>query len=306
MLVKGDNRAHAGNLGYEDSPSSVYKWDDAIPNYDGPAAGDGIVIWDGAKLLGASVIDKIKNSKGEKIRHRCPKCKTTDIKKRRKKTPLYRCDNERCGHVFNSPDEEPVSVRVYQTTHGTGWIDLEEQLTGQELRDLCERKKSQHSIRRLSWEKFLNSIGDSEKRSLERSSEFTESRLTGGHTIARTRVRLGQADFRRNLLKKFGENCALTGPAPRQAIDAAHLYSYAKEQQHVVGGGMLLRKDLHRLFDLGLIAINPATLKIDLAPEIRRIAQYRHLHGAKLAISLPAQGRKWIKEHWQEHRGPFR
>ena len=44
MIAKGDDRQHAGNLGYDDQPSSKYSWDNTVANYDGPEPGDGIVI----------------------------------------------------------------------------------------------------------------------------------------------------------------------------------------------------------------------------------------------------------------------
>ena len=83
MIAKGGNRQHAGNLGYDDQPSSKYSWDSTVANYNNPEPGDGIVIWDGKVLLGASVIAIIRHGETTKIRLRCPKCQKTNIKERR-------------------------------------------------------------------------------------------------------------------------------------------------------------------------------------------------------------------------------
>lgn len=72
------------------------------------------------------------------------------------------------------------------------------------------------------------------------------------------RVRVGQAEFRLRLLARYGNVCAFSGPSPTAALEAAHLYSYAAEGRHHDDGGFLLRRDLHRLFDLGLLAVEPA------------------------------------------------
>ena len=80
MIAKGERRQHGGNLGYEDLPSSSYSWDNTVANFASPVPGEGIVIWDGDTLLGASVIEKIIEGENEKVRHRCPECKKTKIK----------------------------------------------------------------------------------------------------------------------------------------------------------------------------------------------------------------------------------
>lgn len=302
MLAKADRRQHAGNLGYEDHPSFSYSWDDTVAHYDDPRPGDAIVIWDGATLIGASVVEKIIEGESEKTRLRCPECNTTSFKERQNKSPRYRCHEQKCKHEFDDPIKQVIRVRTYQTSHGAGWFDLAGRLDGAALRLLCKQPKSQQSLRPFHWIDFLESIGGAEKQNLESAITATGSSLTGGHAITKTRVRRGQAAFRRKLLNKFGSICAFTGLAPEQAIDAAHLYSYSHLGKHYDGGGILLRKDLHRLFDLGLIAIDPKSLILDLAPDIRDYSQYSNLHGASLTMNLPKRERKWVLIHWLEHR----
>ncbi len=58
-----------------------------------------------------------------------------------------------------------------------------------------------------------------------------------------------------------------------------------------------------RLFDLGLIAVVPAKQTLDLAPSIREYSQYSSLQGSRLTVLISRRELKWLKRHWDEHRG---
>ncbi len=68
--------------------------------------------------------------------------------------------------------------------------------------------------------------------------------------------RRGQAGFRRTLLDAYGRRCAITGYDAEDALEAAHITPYRGPVTHHPSNGLLLRADLHTLFDLGLIAID--------------------------------------------------
>lgn len=127
--------------------------------------------------------------------------------------------------------------------------------------------------------------------------------IAEGHKIRTARVRNGQAAFRARLLEQFGEVCAFLGRTPAAALEAAHLYSYAGTGKHYTHGGLLLRRDVHRLFDLGQIAIEPESQTLDIAPGIRTYPDYGKLHGQRVAVPLTKAHQKWIIEHWAIHRG---
>ncbi|MFD8035554.1 HNH endonuclease [Streptomyces sp. NPDC059717] len=129
-----------------------------------------------------------------------------------------------------------------------------------------------------------------------------QRQLAGGHRTAMVRVRVGQSAFRKRLLEEQGEVCAFTGPAPAAALEAAHLYSYAANGQHYPEGGLLLRRDLHRLFDLGLIALNPQQGTLDVAPELAGFADYARLHGQPVVVPLGRGQQNWLSSHWDLHR----
>ncbi|MGC5387267.1 HNH endonuclease signature motif containing protein [Micromonospora chalcea] len=85
-------------------------------------------------------------------------------------------------------------------------------------------------------------------------------------------------------------------------MEAAHLYSYAAVGQHHDDGGFLLRRDVHRLFDQGDIAVDPRTLTVSLRDELLRYPSYAPLHGQPLATKLERGQVAWIEKHWRQHR----
>jgi hypothetical protein len=97
----------------------------------------------------------------------------------------------------------------------------------------------------------------------------------------------------------------MTGPTPPAALEAAHLYSYAEVGEHHDHGGLLLRRDLHNLFDTGLLAVDPGALTVDVDPEIQIFPSYAELNGRPLGVTVTARQRQWLGAHWQQHRvGP--
>lgn len=69
--------------------------------------------------------------------------------------------------------------------------------------------------------------------------------------------RPGQSDFRRALISRDGV-CALTGFSVLHSLEAAHVMPVRADGLDTVSNGILLRADLHKLFDANLLAINPA------------------------------------------------
>jgi hypothetical protein len=121
-----------------------------------------------------------------------------------------------------------------------------------------------------------------------------------GHALVR--VRRGQQQFREQLLGAQGTVCAFTGEAPARVLEAGHLYSYAQIGTHFEHGGLMLRRDVHRLFDDGLLAVEPTALRIDVAPSLAAYPQYARLDHEPLKLRLRDPQVEWLAKHWDEHR----
>lgn len=63
-------------------------------------------------------------------------------------------------------------------------------------------------------------------------------------------------------------HCAISGREVQDVLEAAHIMPYKGTDTNKLGNGVLLRADVHTLFDLGLIAIDGATLRIAISPKL--------------------------------------
>lgn len=103
---------------------------------------------------------------------------------------------------------------------------------------------------------------------------------------AQIKRRQGQPAFRRRLLAAYGGRCAVTGCPIEALLEAAHIVPYRGEETNVVQNGLLLRADIHTLFDLGLIAVaDDGRL---LVHDRLDATEYAALRGAPLRSTLDA------------------
>jgi hypothetical protein len=96
-------------------------------------------------------------------------------------------------------------------------------------------------------------------------------------------LRRGQAKFRNALLVAYEGRCAVTGSDCEAVLEAAHIMPVAAGGADTVNNGVLLRADIHTLFDLGLLAIDVSSWTTILSPDIRHGA-YAELHGAAFRV----------------------
>jgi putative restriction endonuclease len=71
------------------------------------------------------------------------------------------------------------------------------------------------------------------------------------------RPRLGQGTFRVLITDTYQRRCAVSGEKALPALEAAHIRSVAYGGMHRVDNGLLLRSDIHRLFDRGYVTVTP-------------------------------------------------
>lgn len=108
----------------------------------------------------------------------------------------------------------------------------------------------------------------------QESKESPESFDPASQADARDKVlreivqRRGQRIFRTKLLRIYGGRCAITACTIEAILEAAHVTPYLGPDTNKAGNGMLLRADIHTLWDLGLIAINPESMKLWVSPNL--------------------------------------
>ncbi|MGA9370519.1 MAG: HNH endonuclease [Solirubrobacterales bacterium] len=93
-----------------------------------------------------------------------------------------------------------------------------------------------------------------------------ESRRGAPQTI---RPRLGQASFRLAVLEAYDKRCAVTGERSLPVVEASHIRPFAAGGPHEVSNGLPLRRDIHRLFDLGFVTVR-SDLTFTVSGSLRR------------------------------------
>jgi hypothetical protein len=109
-----------------------------------------------------------------------------------------------------------------------------------------------------------------------------------------------QPIFRHEMISAYKGTCAISGCKTIECLEAAHVDQYAISLNDQPENGLLLRADLHRLFDAGLITLewSKAATIVQVHHSISDKA-YRALHGAPLL--QPAHGRRPAKEFIERH-----
>lgn len=84
-----------------------------------------------------------------------------------------------------------------------------------------------------------------------------------------TLPRLGQGLFRVLVTDTYESRCAVSGERTLPVLEAAHIKPYSLVQRHEISNGLLLRSDLHRLFDEGYMTLNPPDRRILVSKRIK-------------------------------------
>ncbi len=100
--------------------------------------------------------------------------------------------------------------------------------------------------------------------------------------------RRGQHPFRRSLLKAYKGSCCITGCKIEEILEAAHIYPYKGEKSNAVANGLLLRADLHTLFDLKHLSVDPKTYQVHLSAKLIG-TEYQVYEGNKLLLPEQAE-----------------
>jgi hypothetical protein len=96
-------------------------------------------------------------------------------------------------------------------------------------------------------------------------------------------ARQGQDRFRLALLEAYDYRCAITDFDAVETLEAAHIYPYRGPATNRVTNGLLLRADVHILYDRGAISVHETTHQVLLKPHLV-VTRYRDLPGRQLRL----------------------
>lgn len=298
LLSFGEERDFQGNDGYADVPDAFYVYDSTVQNSNEVAQGDLVVVRGKKIALGAATIEAIDVEPGlTKERLTCPECGLTDFKARKRLAPRYLCLRASCRTTFDNPVSVDIPITRYTARYERTWRALDGAITVDLLRTAAENRSNQQSIRPLDVSK-VEAMLTRLLVNLPAPAPGPPPPIVGGHRSALVRVRNGQKQYREQLLQKHGLVCAVTGPCPAEALDAAHLVAFSTHGRHDVDEGLLLRSDIHKLFDRGLVAVHPTTLTVYVSSTIRDYPAYKDLHGRPL-LAVPPPKRSALRAHFR-------
>lgn len=295
LKSKGESSAFGGNLGYADKVNSVYVYDTNVKNHDKVKADDFVVIVNKAYILGFARINAVKIRKSvSKIRYRCPICNTQEHYRRAGITPAYKCRNK---HEFDTPVEQNILVDEYSAHYGNSFISAPPKTDVKILRDYFIRWNLYYSIQPAEIEFFKDNFRQIYNNlKLNKPTSFTpkpvflipelspykpDSADTRVYKLRKIPSREGQQRFKELLLGIYGSTCMLTACDIQETIEASHICPYRGKKDHHPANGLLLRKDLHSLFDADLFGIHPETLKIHLHSSLQN-SYYKKYEGKSI------------------------
>jgi putative restriction endonuclease len=118
--------------------------------------------------------------------------------------------------------------------------------------------------------------------------------------------RLGQGAFRVLVTDIYNRRCAVTRERTLPALEAAHIRPYGDGGEHEARNGLLLRRDIHSLFDAGYVTVTP-DLRFEVSRRIKEEFEngrhYYELHGNPIFAPADALRRadpdalRWHNEH---------
>ena len=114
---------------------------------------------------------------------------------------------------------------------------------------------------------------------------------------------LGHGAFRVLVTDAYRRRCAVTGERTLPVLDAAHIKPYSESGPHRLDNGLLLRTDVHTLFDAGYLTVTP-DLRVRVSRRIREKFEngggYYALEGRELtvpALPSPSPNREYLEWH---------
>jgi hypothetical protein len=295
-----DDTVSAG-VRYKDELGVKYAYDSTVANHKALKVGDLLVIRDSVLIYGHGIIEEVLRDSDRKIMELCPSCRASGPSARVRMLPKYRCPD--CKEEFSEPLFEEREVQRSEARYGSTWAPLATPVPRALLDPVYVGADRQNAIRALNVAAAVTLL--EMHTSLDGLADLRDFGYTGGgnpsggHVLAQGRRRLGQREFKKMLVERFGSACAVTGPQPLAILDAAHLYRFAKAPEHHLDGGLLLRADIHRLFDAFMLVVDTADWTVRLSPALLGYAGLADLEGLELQMAIDRRPRR---EFLDDHR----
>jgi len=282
LSIEG-RRQYGGNTGYADVPGQIYRFDSLVANARHVATGDVVVFRDRSGGTGFAKVESISAKEGSKQILRCPECNAAQIKERTTIRPRFRCKRK---HEFDTPLREDRNCTEYEARFGNTFVPADPPIPVNLLRGACQRFNGQLSIQRISLGILAPFVSNAAPKAISLlglgdwdllaadawNDEQTERAFVPSGQDAREsvfrqiRARRGQKQFRDALLERYGPRCLISECDLVDVLEAAHNHPYRSKSDNDPANGLILRCDLHTLFDVDLLGVEPKSLVIRVDP----------------------------------------
>lgn len=138
----------------------------------------------------------------------------------------------------------------------------------------------------------------------EDALKLTRDEVVSGYRRGMVNQRIGQGSFRVLITDAYQRRCAITGERTLPVLQAAHIKSFSEGGPNAISNGILLRSDLHTLYDRGYLAIDE-DYRVDVSKRLHEDFDngqaYYALKGCRLAVLPERQQQRPLKEYLQWH-----
>jgi hypothetical protein len=295
-------------------PTAGYSFGDHTPHHRQVSVDDIFFLRSQTHLLAIARVQRIEAGSADKDVQRCPTCGTGQLGFRSTRTNSYRC---LYGHEFSQPAASRRTGTAYTAHFGLDYIELSARIEAPELRPFELTNSRQLALRPCDLEGLMRYIVRRDRnaevmlktwltaRSLKLADEDADLSEQSDvldereHRHLGIRLRRGRKIFRDELIRRYGARCMISGCTIAALIEAAYIQPESVPKFNNPTNGLLLRSDLHTLFDLYLLAIDPARLTAAFHPDLVA-GEYKEYEGAQLRVSSGrGPNRRALAIRWQ-------
>lgn len=280
-------------------PTAGYSFGDHTPHHRHVSVHDIFFIRSQTQLLAIGRVQRIESGSAEKSVQRCPTCGTGQLGFRSTRTNSYRC---LYGHEFSQPVSSTRSGMEYKAFFGLDYIEISARIEAAELRPFELTNSRQLSLRPCDVDGLMRYVLRRDRNAAATLKDWLAARtLTLAdddadvaeptdvldereHRYLGIRLRRGRKIFRDELMRRYGARCMISGCTTAALIEAAYIQPESVPKFNNPTNGLLLRCDLHTLFDLNLLGVDPDRLVAAVHPDLLE-SEYKIFDGAPLLVA---------------------
>lgn len=298
-------------------PTAGYAFGDHTPHHRHVAVNDLFFIRSQTQFLAIARVQRIEAGSSEKSVQRCPTCGTGQLGFRSTRTNSYRC---LYGHEFSQPAASVRNGTEYKACFGLDFVEVSARIEATELRPFELTNSRQLSLRPCDLEGIIRYVARRDRnaetvlkgwlaaRTLQLTDDDADTVDPSDvldereHRNLGIRLRRGRKTFRDELVRRYGPRCMVSGCTVAALVEAACIQPEALPKFNNPTNGLLLRSDLHTLFDLNLLGIDPARLTVALHPDLWS-GEYKSFDGAPLLVSNGrGPNRRALAARWEYYQ----